>query len=60
MLLIGEGVELTHPRRALLAMVCSVAVATIYVAQPVLAQIGRELRVPEPDLGWVVASGQLG
>ncbi|VXB81352.1 MFS permease protein [Microbacterium sp. 8M] len=41
-------------------MVCSVAVATIYVAQPVLAQIGRDLRVPEPDLGWVVASGQLG
>ncbi len=44
----------------LLAMVCSVAVATIYVAQPVLAQIGRDLGVPESDLGWIVATGQLG
>ncbi|WP_235653528.1 MFS transporter [Mycolicibacter icosiumassiliensis] len=44
----------------LLAMVCSVAVATIYVAQPLLAQIGRDLGVPESDLGWIVAAGQIG
>jgi predicted MFS family arabinose efflux permease len=44
----------------LLATVCSVAVATIYVAQPVLAQIGRDLGVPESDLGWIVAAGQIG
>ncbi|WIY82228.1 MFS transporter [Propionimicrobium sp. PCR01-08-3] len=41
-------------------MVCSVAVATIYVAQPVLARIGRELGVPESDLGWIVTAGQIG
>lgn len=44
----------------LLATVCSVAVATIYVAQPVLGQIGRDLGVPESDLGWIVAAGQIG
>jgi predicted MFS family arabinose efflux permease len=44
----------------LLAMVCSVAVATIYVAQPVLAQIGQDVGVRESDLGWIVAAGQLG
>ena len=46
--------------RMLLATVCSVAVATIYVAQPVLAQIGRDLGVPKSDLGWIVAAGQIG
>lgn len=44
----------------LLATVCSVAVATIYVAQPVLEQIGRDLGMPESDLGWIVAAGQIG
>jgi predicted MFS family arabinose efflux permease len=44
----------------LLATVCSVAVATIYVAQPVLAQLGGDLGMPEADLGWVVAAGQVG
>jgi len=53
-------VGLTHGRRFLFAMVCSIAVATIYVAQPVLAQIGRDVGVPKPDLGWIVAVGQLG
>lgn len=51
---------LTFARRMLLATVCSVAVATIYVAQPVLAQIGHDLAVPEADLGWVVAAGHVG
>ena len=52
--------RITFGRRVLLAVVCAVAVATIYVAQPVLAQIGRELGVPEADLGWIVAAGQVG
>ena len=58
LLLIGDGVRLRQ--RTLLAMVCAVAVATVYVAQPVLAQIGRELGVSESDLGWIVAAGQIG
>ncbi|WP_280462781.1 MFS transporter [Nocardia carnea] len=53
-------VGITFNRTMLLATVCSVAVATIYVAQPVLAQIGRDLGVPEADLGWIVAAGQVG
>ncbi|MFG2133195.1 hypothetical protein ACGFNV_36245 [Streptomyces sp. NPDC048751] len=32
--------SLTPGRRMLFAVICAVAVATIYVAQPVLAQIG--------------------
>ncbi|MFG1659931.1 MFS transporter [Micromonospora chersina] len=44
----------------LLATVGSVAVATIYVGQPVLVQVGRDLGVPEANLGWIVAAGQVG
>ncbi len=51
---------ITHGQRMLLAAVCSVSVATIYVAQPVLAQIGRDLGAAESDLGWIVAAGQIG
>ena len=47
-------------RRTLFAAVCAVAVASIYAAQPVLAQIGSDLGVPEAHLGWIVAAGQLG
>ncbi|MEV6824411.1 MFS transporter [Amycolatopsis sp. NPDC051102] len=47
-------------RTAMLAAVCAVAVAGIYAAQPVLAEIGAELGVPEAQLGWIVAAGQLG
>ncbi|WP_324267885.1 MFS transporter [Saccharopolyspora mangrovi] len=36
------------------------AVATIYAAQPVLAQIGGDLSVREAELGWIVTAGQLG
>jgi predicted MFS family arabinose efflux permease len=53
-------VRITFGRRILLAMVCAVAVATIYVAQPVLGEIGRDLGVPESDLGGIVAAGQVG
>ena len=52
--------NITSGQRMLLATVCSAAVATIYVAQPVLAQIGRDLGVAEADLGRVVAAGQFG
>ncbi|MGW5641413.1 MFS transporter [Saccharopolyspora sp. NPDC003752] len=47
-------------RRTLFAAVCAVAVASIYVAQPVLAQIGTGLSIPDAHLGWIVAAGQLG
>lgn len=52
--------ELTFGRRMFFATVCAVAVATIYAAQPVLAQIGSDLGVPEAHLGWIVTAGQLG
>lgn len=51
---------LTSGRRMLLAVICAVAVATIYVAQPVLARIGGDLGVPEADLGWIITAGQFG
>ncbi|MEU6262477.1 MFS transporter [Saccharopolyspora shandongensis] len=51
---------LTIGRRTLFAVICAVAVASIYAAQPVLAQIGSDLGVPDADLGWIVAAGQLG
>lgn len=51
---------LTSGRRVLLATICAVAVASIYVAQPVLAQVGRSLGVSGADLGWIVAVGQVG
>lgn len=51
---------LTFGRKVLLATVCSAAVATIYVAQPMLAQLGHDLGVPEAGLGWIVAAGQVG
>ncbi len=51
---------LTHGRRTLFATICAVSVATIYVAQPVLAQVGDDLGVRQADLGWVVTAGQLG
>ncbi|HEY4455804.1 MAG TPA: MFS transporter [Pseudonocardiaceae bacterium] len=51
---------LTIGRRTLFAVICAVAVATIYASQPVLAQIGSDLRLPDARLGWIVAAGQLG
>ncbi|OLT11250.1 transporter [Actinomadura sp. CNU-125] len=46
--------------RALLAVVCGVAVASVYAAQPVLGPMGRDLDVPVDSLGGLVATGQLG
>lgn len=51
---------LTIGRRTLLAVVSAVAVASIYVAQPILVQIGGELGIPAGSLGWVVTAGQAG
>ncbi|WP_205818586.1 MULTISPECIES: MFS transporter [unclassified Microbacterium] len=46
--------------KTLLAAICAVAVATVYAAQPVLAQMGRDLQLPTDALGWLVSAGQLG
>ncbi|MCH0538893.1 MFS transporter [Streptomyces sp. MUM 203J] len=47
-------------RRLLLAVVCAVAVASIYAAQPVLVPMGRDLGVPAELAGWIIATGQFG
>ncbi|MFG3258723.1 MFS transporter [Streptomyces sp. NPDC048172] len=47
-------------RRLLLAVVCGVAVASVYAAQPVLEPMGRDLGVPAELTGWIVATGQFG
>ncbi|MFD0691949.1 MFS transporter [Actinomadura fibrosa] len=46
--------------RLLLAVVCGVAVASVYAGQPVLGPMGRDLGVGAGSLGWFVAAGQLG
>ncbi|RBQ18600.1 MFS transporter [Spongiactinospora rosea] len=50
----------TLDRRMLLATICAVTVATVYVAQPVLTQIGDDLGLAEAGLGWIVTAGQIG
>lgn len=47
-------------RRLLTAVVCGVAVASIYAAQPILGPMGRDLGVPAGHTGWIVATGQFG
>lgn len=47
-------------QRLLLAVVCGVAVSSVYAAQPVLEPMGRDLRLPAELTGWIVATGQLG
>ncbi|WP_282944113.1 MFS transporter [Cellulomonas endometrii] len=44
----------------LLAVICAVAVAAVYAAQPILTDMGRGLGVPTDALGWLVAAGQVG
>lgn len=46
--------------KLLLAVVCGVAVASVYAGQPVLGPMGRDLHVPVESVGWFVAAGQLG
>ncbi|MFJ9431517.1 MFS transporter [Streptomyces sp. NPDC101490] len=47
-------------RRLLLAIVCGVAVASVYAAQPVLAPMGESLGLSAGHLGWIVSIGQFG
>ncbi|TLF82526.1 MFS transporter [Nocardia cyriacigeorgica] len=47
-------------QRALLALVCGVAVASIYAAQAILEPMARDLGVPAEHAGWFVAAAQLG
>ncbi|MET9801913.1 MFS transporter [Streptomyces sp. NPDC006368] len=47
-------------RRLLLTVVCGVAVAGIYAAQPVLEPMGRDLGLSAAHTGWIVATGQCG
>ncbi|MGK5631580.1 MFS transporter [Streptomyces sp. URMC 123] len=47
-------------RRLLLAVVCGVAVAGIYAAQPVLGPMGHDLGLSADRAGWIVSTGQFG
>ncbi|GGT85120.1 MFS transporter [Streptomyces violascens] len=47
-------------RRLLLAVVCGVAVASIYAAQPVLEPMGHDLGLPPELAGWIVSTSQFG
>ena len=47
-------------RRALLAGVCAVAVASIYVSQPMLGPMGHDLGISLGSTGWIVAVSQIG
>ncbi|RDI50167.1 MFS transporter [Nocardia mexicana] len=50
----------TRSQRWILALVCAVAVSTIYAIQPVLAAAGRDLGLAPESLGGLVAAGQIG
>lgn len=55
-----DVVDINWLTRLLLAVVCAVAVASVYAGQPVLVEMGQELGVPLDEVGWIVAVGQLG
>ncbi len=50
----------SRSQRFVLALVCAVAVSTLYAIQPVLAGAGAELGLAPESLGWLVAAGQIG
>ncbi|MFB8280501.1 MFS transporter [Nocardia colli] len=50
----------TRSQRFVLALVCAVAVSTIYAIQPVLEAAGGGLGLARGSLGWLVAAGQVG
>ncbi|WP_328392707.1 MFS transporter [Nocardia sp. NBC_00416] len=50
----------TRSQRFVLALVCAVAVSTIYAIQPVLEVAGTDLGSARESLGGLVAAGQLG
>ncbi|MFD6159955.1 MFS transporter [Nocardia sp. NPDC060256] len=54
------AVGVTRSQRWVLALVCAVAVSTIYAIQPVLATAGIGLGLARESLGWLVAAGQVG
>ncbi|MBB5916230.1 putative MFS family arabinose efflux permease [Nocardia transvalensis] len=51
---------MTRSQRFVLALVCAVAVSTIYAIQPVLATAGTGLGLGHESLGALVAAGQIG
>jgi predicted MFS family arabinose efflux permease len=51
---------LNGKQRVVLALVCAVAVSTIYGIQPILEAAGAELGLGDGALGWLVAAGQIG
>ncbi|BDU01095.1 MFS transporter [Nocardia sputorum] len=51
---------LTRSQRWILALVCAVAVSTVYAVQPVVAAAGRDLGLRPESLGRLVAAGQIG
>lgn len=57
---LNEVVGINGRTRLLLAVICGVAVASVYAGQPVLGQMGLDLGVPVDAVGWFVAAGQLG
>ncbi|MEV0108861.1 MFS transporter [Nocardia sp. NPDC050799] len=52
--------DIAKSPRLVLAMVCAVAVSTIYAIQPVLEKAGAELGLTPESLGRLVAAGQIG
>ncbi|MGQ4270191.1 MFS transporter [Nocardiopsis changdeensis] len=57
----GAGPKaVTGAVRGLLAVLCAVAVANVYYAQPLVERIGADLGIPEAGTGAVVAAAQAG
>ena len=51
---------ITRPQRFVLALVCAVAVSTIYAIQPVLEVASTGVGLARGSSGWLIAAGQLG
>ncbi|MDD2065598.1 MFS transporter [Pseudomonas sp. P1B16] len=52
--------RLTQAMTLLLALTCAMAVATVYVAQPLLESMALDLGVGQQRIGWVVGATQAG
>ena len=52
--------RLTRAMTLLLALTCGIAVATVYIAQPLLESMARDLGVGQQRIGWVVGATQAG